>query len=544
MFVLHTKIVNTVTSMLINNTIKSVNNDLIGIKKSSEEEHRKHELLNELANRKRWQKVDFYFTDSGATSRNNYLKHIRFFEAGLSYRQRAMMGGNRIGKTLAACVEDTYHATGLYPKWWKGKVFNRPTHGWVSGKTTKTTREILQVTLLGEYSSFGSGTIPRKCIIDTVTARGVSEAIEKIRIRHVSGGTSIIEFKSYEQGRGAFEGTAIDWVHFDEEPPIDVYNEALMRTMNTRGDTNPKGIIYCTFTPLEGMSDVVVRFLEDGVKDEYPAPFGKNTYFINITWDDVPHIGEEDKKEFYKCYPPAEMDARSKGIPQFGSGKIYPLPLEKILVERFKIPDGWGKFYGMDVGWNNTAVLMFAYNQYHDIYYIIDEYKNGRVPPIIHAENIKRNINRWEYGAIDPAAEAKGIDGVRVLDLYREYGLNLVKADNAVIAGTNRVYDYLVRGKLKVFKGLPCFEKEYEYYRRDEKGKVVKKDDHLMDAMRYAISIAPSICKTVADTQPKNIDEVLRYGYKGDVEQGAQGLAAYAAAFDIGQRRRSSWSPR
>jgi phage terminase large subunit-like protein len=77
-------------------------------------------------------------------------------------------------------------------------------------------------------------------------------------VRHRVGGWSEIGLKSYEQGRGAYEGTEKDVIWFDEEPPADVYVEAGVRTMTTNGH------VLLTFTPLEGMSEVVLEFLEGG----------------------------------------------------------------------------------------------------------------------------------------------------------------------------------------------------------------------------------------------------------------------------------------
>ena len=39
----------------------------------------------------------------------------------------------------------------------------------------------------------------------------------------------------------------------------------------------------------------------------------------------------------------------------------------------------------------------------------------------------------------------------------------------------------MTSGKLKVFRSLTEWFSEFRKYRRDENGKVVKEDDHLMD---------------------------------------------------------------
>ena len=166
----------------------------------------------------------------------------------------------------AGGFETACHLTGDYPHWWPGKRFRHPIRAWACGKTNETTRDIVQTTLLGdiEYRGSrklvdGSGVIPKETVGSgpgqVTWKQGVADLIDTIRIRHVSGGWSKLGLKSYQQGRGAFEGTAQHVIWDDEEPPMDVYGEQIIRTATT------KGILMLTFTPLEGMSDVVQQFL-------------------------------------------------------------------------------------------------------------------------------------------------------------------------------------------------------------------------------------------------------------------------------------------
>lgn len=200
-------------------------------------------------------------------ARELYPKHMEFFEAGAQYRARCLMAANRVGKTFSAGgFELTCHLTGDYPKWWVGRRFRTPIRSWACGKTNETTRDIVQTTLLGEIEYRGSlkrvdgsGVVPRgKIGMDPGQLswkQGVQDLIDTVKIKHVSGGWSKLGFKSYQQGRGSFEGTAQHVIWDDEEPPEDIYGEQIIRT----GTTN--GILMLTFTPLEGMSEVVQRFL-------------------------------------------------------------------------------------------------------------------------------------------------------------------------------------------------------------------------------------------------------------------------------------------
>jgi len=210
-------------------------------------------------------------------------------------------------------------------------------------------------------------------------------------------------------------------------------------------------------------------------------------YAIQVGWDDVPHLTDEAKEELRSSYPPHELDARSKGIPILGSGKIYPVPDETWICDPFEIPDHWPRAFGMDVGWNRTAAIWGTWDRESDTVYCYSEHYVGQAEPSVHADGIKSRGD-WIPGAIDPAADAAGqLDGRRLLDVYTGLGLHLLKADNAVEAGILAVYQRLSAGKLKIFRTLPSTITELRLYRRDEKGKVVKENDHLCDALRYLI---------------------------------------------------------
>lgn len=201
-------------------------------------------------------------------ARRLYAKHIEFFEAGARYRERCAMAANRIGKTLAmGGYETAAHLTGEYPPWWPGRRFDKPVRAWAAGKTNETTRDIVQRTLLGEVTGSGvnktvdgTGVIPGRALagVRPTWKQGVPDLVDSIKVRHRSGGWSTLGLKSFQQGRDAFEGTAQHVIWLDEEPPMDVYGECLIRTATTRG------IIMLTFTPLEGVSEVVRQFIQAG----------------------------------------------------------------------------------------------------------------------------------------------------------------------------------------------------------------------------------------------------------------------------------------
>jgi phage terminase large subunit-like protein len=216
-------------------------------------------LMEEKERRANGRKLYTYYPDTGPLRRELYPKHMQFFAAGKTHRERGFMGANRIGKTEGTGgYETALHATGDYPKWWPGRVFNRPISAWAAGNTGKTTRDIIQKKLLGPITDIGTGLIPREFIVDTSSKQGVSDAIETIFVKHKKGGVSEISLKSYDQGRTAFEGTEQDLIWLDEEPDMSIYTECLLRTMTNNG------LIMLTFTPLEGMSEVVLSYIPGG----------------------------------------------------------------------------------------------------------------------------------------------------------------------------------------------------------------------------------------------------------------------------------------
>ncbi len=208
---------------------------------------------------------------------------------------------------------------------------------------------------------------------------------------------------------------------------------------------------------------------------------------VGATWDDGPHLTEEQKTELWGSIPPYQRDARSKGIPQLGSGAIYPVPESDIVVDPFTLPLYWPRSYGMDVGWNRTAAVWQAHDPETDTAYLYSEHYRGQAEPSIHAEAI-RSRGKWMQGVIDPASRGRGQkDGAQLFQNYIDLGLSLTMAENGVEAGLFDVWQRLSTGRLKVFKTLQNWLAEYRLYRRDDKGAVVKTNDHLMDATRYLI---------------------------------------------------------
>lgn len=210
----------------------------------------------------------------------------------------------------------------------------------------------------------------------------------------------------------------------------------------------------------------------------------------------MPHISEENKKTLLDAMEPHMREARTKGIPVLGAGVIYPVPESVFTVDPFELPDYWPRAYGMDVGWNRTAAVWGAWDRHADCIYLYREHYMGQAAPAVHASAI-RTPDDWIPGAIDPASSGSSQqDGKTLRGEYAKLGLHLIDADNTVEAGIHAVYQRLVSGRLKVFRTLRNWLSEFRIYRRDENGKIVKENDHLMDASRYLVMSGMRVSRT------------------------------------------------
>jgi len=171
---------------------------------------------------------------------------------------------------------------------------------------------------------------------------GTPDLLDHIKVSHISGGESTLAFKSYEQGREKWRGETLDIVWFDEEPPQDIYSEGLTRTNATGGMT------YMTFM-------------------DKPAGTGVTT----MTIDDAEHYTQEQREAIIASYPAHEREARTKGVPTLGSGRIFAITDETIEIDAFEIPEHWVQVCGIDFGWDHpSAAARIARDRANDVIYV------------------------------------------------------------------------------------------------------------------------------------------------------------------------------
>lgn len=402
------------------------------------------------------------------------------------------MAGNQLGKTVCAAAETAMHLTGRYPDWWEGREFGKPVDAWVSGITGESTRDNPQRWLYGPLGAPGTGMVPKDAIKDCASRRGLADALDTMVVRwggggDVQAGESICGFKSNDQGREKWQGPSKHVVWVDEEHDEDVYTEGLTRTNAT------DGIAFLTFTPLKGMSNVVKRFLIDKVP---------GTHVTQMTIEDVDHYTTEQRALIIAAYPAHERDARARGIPTMGSGRVFPIDEELIKVASFPIPDHWPQIGGIDFGWDHpSAGVRIAWDRDADKLYVTAAHRAREQTPAMFAPAVK------PWGAWLPWAwphdglqHDKG-SGDQLAKQYREQGLNMLRekathapkigepegsGGNSVEAGITEMFDRMQTGRFMVFSHLTEWFEEFRLYHRKD-GLIVKANDDLLSASRYAM---------------------------------------------------------
>lgn len=373
------------------------------------------------------------------------------------------------------------HLTGRYPDWWQGKRFFRPTRWWASGPSNETTRDNPQRILLGEGRSWGTGTIPAYCLAGKPSlARGFTDLVDTVRVRHITGGVSTLQFKAYEQGWEKWTGATLEGVWFDEEPPEPIYKEGLTRTNAT------KGITMLTVTPLEGMTTVIGYF--------HPHPKTPDRHLTMMTLDEAGHYSDEERERIIASYEDWERDARTKGIPMLGEGRIFPFDEAKLSVPAISIPQHFAQLIGVDFGDDHPfAAVHLAWDRDADTVYVCNVFKESRAPIAVHASAMKA-WGGWQPVAWphDGHVHERG-GGPAQADLYRREGLRMLPEHATHLHGGFQIEpgiaamkERMRTGRIRVFEHLEPWWQEFRVYHRKD-GKVVKEQDDLMSATRIGV---------------------------------------------------------
>ncbi len=414
-----------------------------------------------------------------------YTKQSEFHAAGIKYRERLLMAGNQLGKTVAGAAEGAMHLTGRYPEGWTGRRWDRPTIGWAAGVTGESTRDNVQRLLLGRPGQHGTGYIPKSDILNVVNSRGTPDLADHCVVKCQHGGQSLIYFKSYEKGREKWQGETLDFVWFDEEPDLEIYSEGLTRTQATGG------MVWMTFTPLLGMSDVVSRFLMEESPDRHVT---------QMTIDDAEHYTKEERDRIIAGYPAHEREARARGVPIMGSGRVFPVAEELVLCEPFPLPDFWPCVGGLDFGWDHPfAAVKLGWDRDSDCVYVTQCYRVRESTPLVHSAALKPWGDYFPWAWPHDGLQHDKASGKPLAQYYREHGLNIhfehaqfpSNVDGSVggygvEAGISQMLERMQQGRLKVFSTCGDWFEEFRMYHRKD-GIIVPERDDLMSATRYAL---------------------------------------------------------
>ena len=447
------------------------------------------ELLKELKQRERFNRVDTY---------DPYPYQLKFHKTGAEANQRLLMAANRIGKSYCGSMELAYHLTGLYPEWWEGKRYGQPIVAWAGGVSNETTRDIVQFELLGspdDPEAFGSGTVPKNYIIKTERKPGVPNAKSVALIKHVSGGNSSLFFKAYEMGVEKWQGRSVDCIWLDEEPSRDIYSQAVTRTLDR------KGMVYMTFTPEQGMTETVASFMNN-------LQTGQS--LTNATWDDASetvmslkghkgHLDEGVMQQILSSYSPHEREMRRYGRPSIGSGLIFPIQEEKLMIDPMPMQDHWPRIAAIDFGWDHpTAVVWGAVDMEEEVFYVYDCYRMSKASPTVHSQSIRTRPHFIPIAYPHDGNRRDSMGNPGLADQYRNLGCNMLlehftnppalgenKGGNSVEEGLMAMLQAMENDKFKVFSTLSDWFEEFRMYHR-KGGKVVPIRDDIMSATRYA----------------------------------------------------------
>lgn len=394
------------------------------------------------------------------------------------------MAGNQVGKTTISCVEMTYHLTGIYPEKWEGYRFRNAINGWALGATFDQLCDVLQIRFLGEERNkqFEGNLIPAPLILNKTKIGGQRKgSVRQIKILHKSKQASKLSFFSYQQGQDVLMGNIVDFILVDEEP-LDqtIYPQLLSRTPNA--DHKRGGLILLSFTPEHGTTELVEQFQND---------LKPKQSIMKVGWSNAPHMTEENKAQLLSAIPPYLRPAKSEGTPALGSGAIYPFFDDKIKDDIVTIPDHWPRICGIDFGWNFTALVWLAWDRDADIIHLYDCLKIEHETPSEIALKIRA---RGDWIPVSWPADGhlpeRG-SGEPQKDLYIKEGVNMLGAhatdengSNSVEAGIMRNFERFRDRRLLVAPHLEEFFREKRMYRR-ENGKILKKNDHILDALRY-----------------------------------------------------------
>lgn len=457
--------------------------------------HQKRMLTNE-GYRKKYCRLDFYRPND---------KQREFHNA--TEREVMLRAGNQNGKTHAAGAQIAMDALAMYPPWYEGRKFLKPPAierpmewlGWCASTEAAKVRDNIQLKLMGSVADgdMGTGLIPLDNIIGKpLMSRNISGMVDSINLRRETGGKAVIRFKTYEQGRTAFQGEATDEVLLDEDisrTDDSIYGEVVARMVTTGGR------ILSSLTPLLGLSPLRKRFKQK---------LGPSMREILMTiWDAAVskggHIPDEEIPGIIASFPANERETRAFGADLQGEGAVFDTPKAQFAerLDPATIPPYWPWMWGFDFRHSGSltsghpfAAVLVCWDRDADVIHVVHAIRMLGLAST-HVATMKQHP-MWDALVAWPHDGGRGgsiIDGATVAQVYKKLGMNMrpthatfpsggFKFENGIDEMQNR----LASKRLRVAEHLFEWFDEYQGYHR-EKGLVVKVDDDLLSATRQAV---------------------------------------------------------
>ncbi len=458
------------------------------------------EIDAELKKRRAANKINLY-----NKGKKKHKKQLAFHKC--KKRNRWVFGGNRSGKTECGAVECLWILRGVHPY----RKNRKDVFGWAVSLSQQVQRDVAQAKILSY--------LPKSWIADITMLSGrkdspASGVIDQIKIKNVFGGVSTLGFKSCDQGREKFQGSSLDFVWFDEEPPRDIYEECVMRVMDRRGD------VFGTMTPLKGKTFIY---------NEIYLNIRKNPEIWHefMDWADNPYLCKKEIKLLETALESSALDARKYGKFSEGAGLVYPEFDESVhVIEPFSVPKEWQEIISIDPGLNNPlAAHWYCVDWDGNIYVVAEHYAAGRDLDF-HAAAIRETSRKlgWKtdakgriYALIDSAANQRTLACPKsVAELFGEKGILVnTNVNKDVFTGIARVKEFLKRGNgepdIYIFSNCVNMIAEFKGYFWAGGDTPVKRDDHCMDELRYFIMTRPRpAIKEQAELSPVQADKMRR----------------------------------
>lgn len=418
-----------------------------------------------------------------------HLKQLEFHKC--QKRNRWVFGGNRSGKTECGAVETVWLARGIHPY----RQNRKDVSCWVVSLSNQVQRDVAQQKILSYLDPTWIVEVAMNSGKKTGLEYGV---IDYIVIKNVFGGLSKIGFKSCEAGREKFQGTSLDFVWFDEEPPKDIYDECKMRVLDRKGE------IFGTMTPLKGLTFIYEEiYLNKYDSDEVWCEF--------MEWADNPYLDEGETELMQRTMSEETLNSRRYGKFNSAVGLVYPEFDPSVhVIEPFDVPYEWQDMMSIDPGLNNPlSCHWYAVDYDGNVFVVAEHYAKG-MDVFWHADKIKEKCRllNWHtdstgnyHALIDSAANQRTLASSKsVAELFCENGISVnTKVNKDVFSGINRVKGYLMpldkKPRLFIFSNCTNMIREIKSYWWGENDMPKKIDDHSMDELRYYISSRPDAPK-------------------------------------------------